>query len=526
MSVDINLVNYSEIKVLLEEKYRNKNITVFGAGKAGRIIASYIKDFVGNRICFCDNNFLLHDEKAAIPVYSVEKVLMRRSNLFFVGFLKNDITKLESAKKCLSKNGITNGDIIYVDMESGILDVAYFTELKHFIDSNKPLKRRYVGKVQNVCFLSYGFNIEKEKHITGGPSGAICMQKRYLKEKYREVKLLYPYYNSEKEQLLSDKFPHITDAIIKAQRMSLEMDNTIFIANDIFTAYGLYLSGSNYILLFHAQGDIVREMTMWGSNISEEEKQLFYIIEKTTVKNAFKVLFPSVGAEQYFRDSFKEKVFFNSGKPLYNTINEFPDIDLLGNIVRDENCITFLSVGQMTELKGMDRIPQFIEKYALFSKKKIRWICVADGVLKDQVHNKMEEVMRANHDVEFINIDYKITHGQIFYLMRICDVYLMLHRVSIFDFSTLEAMYNKRAIILSSIAGNDEFNKEDNIFMLSDNYSIEEVAEFIEKRDEKGIANYAVYQKYFSEVPFVTRYYSCIDEFIMHVEKNDERTFN
>ena len=94
----------------------------------------------------------------------------------------------------------------------------------------------------------------------------------------------------------------------------------------------------------------------------------------------------------------------------------------------------------------------------------------------------------------------------------------MRHRVSIFDFSTLEAMYHKKPVILSDIEGNDEFNKEKNICMISDQYSIDRISEYIEQKNINGKLNYDVYQSYFSEDKFVERYHSFMDEFINYVE--------
>ncbi|MCH5249282.1 MAG: glycosyltransferase [Lachnospiraceae bacterium] len=495
--------------------------TVFGAGKAGKIIASYVINAINEKVIFCDNNTAIQDDDLNIPIYPVEKAAQIPNNIFLLGFMNNDTEKLRSAQRDLKDNGVNEDNIFVIDMASGIIDEAYSLELQKVMNMFNTIKipiKRQLQRIEEICFVSYGFNESKEKNITGGPSGAICMQKHHLRDCYKGIKLCYPYFDDTKEQLLADRFPHITDAVIKARRLGQKKQNAIYIVNDIFSAFGLFLAGVNYLLIFHAQGDIVREMVRWGTNLSELEKKLFHDVEITTVRYANRVLFPSIGAEKYFRESFSDELEFRTGLPLYNTINEIPTIEPMEGIVRDDSYITFLSIGQMTVLKGMDRIPDFIKEYADYSGKKVRWICVADGVLKNQVRNQMEGIMKQNRQIDFVNIDSKVSHGKIFYLMNICDVYLMLHRVSIFDFSTLEAMYNRKPIILSNISGNDEFNKEDNIMLLEDDHDMERVGRYIDNRLYFGNLNYQVYQKYFSEEPFKTRYFACMDEFIQDVE--------
>ena len=63
-----------------------------------------------------------------------------------------------------------------------------------------------------------------------------------------------------------------------------------------------------------------------------------------------------------------------------------------------------------------------------------------------------------------------LPHDEVMYIHRVSDVYIMLHRLSIFDFATLEAMSARTAVILSPIGGNLDFNKNRNIIYSSDNY--------------------------------------------------------
>ena len=88
-------------------------------------------------LCFCDNNPDLHNEEAEIPICSVADVVKKQNNIFLVGFLKNDVNKLNSVEKCLKENGVVSNKIIYIDMESGILDVLYYMEMKKEVQGRK-----------------------------------------------------------------------------------------------------------------------------------------------------------------------------------------------------------------------------------------------------------------------------------------------------------------------------------------------------------------------------------------------------
>lgn len=58
------------------------------------------------------------------------------------------------------------------------------------------------------------------------------------------------------------------------------------------------------------------------------------------------------------------------------------------------------------------------------------------------------------------------SYAEMQYLQNMADVYLMLHRISIFDLTTLEMMDKSKCVVLSDVGGNPEFNREDNIIWL------------------------------------------------------------
>lgn len=501
----------------------DKRYIIFGAGHAGRQVGWYLENIAKmDSFCYCDNDIQKQNRNGQFPVYSVHEVCRMEHPFFLIAFLKNNKGRISSAIQCLKHENIKESQIVVIDMHKDYIGEIYIHHCQDYIGSllKRKKAKENLDKINTICFLG-AHRKKTEGRVSGGPSGAFYMQKEMLGLLYKSTKIRYPYFIENNEYNLPyNRYPGITGNISMTIDLVEYDRNTVYIANDLFSAFGLYIMGKNYCVLHHGQGDIVKELMLWGNNLTDKEKEMIYSIERISVENAYKVLFPSAGAEYFFRNSFKEKLSFNTSPPLYNTIIDFPEPKPIEGIEKKDSVITFLSIGQMTRLKGIDRIPCFLEKIVTsgICPKKIRWIVVADGILKDEIFSLVKTINQKYNCIEYINIDYKISHAQIFYLFNICDIYLMLHRVSICDFATLEAMYNKKAVILSNIVGNDEFNKEDNILLVDEKLSLEKLQEYLKKKDEYGRLNREVYDKYFSKKSFLNRHYQLFDEIIKNSE--------
>ncbi|SEW09143.1 glycosyltransferase [[Clostridium] fimetarium] len=521
---ELNNTNNVDIKIIDLNNFKtqhSQDFIIFGAGCAGIAITYFLKNVKKiNSYIFCDNNPDKQNDNATVPIYSVKKTLSEENAIYLIGFIDNNMSKLQSAVMCLKDNGVKDDRIILVDMQSSWFDDTCISYTGAYLKTvyRKRNKTEIINKVEKICFLASGFSKDVENKSSGGSIGAICMQKKYLGDKYKDMLVEYPYYQySTDMDMIFNKYWYIIGTLDAVHTIVKNECNTIYIVNDLFSAFALYILGKKYSFIFHGQGDIVQEWSLWGRKLTDREKAMIHKIEYVTIKDACNVSFPSNGAKWYFEQSLNKVVHYNSGLPLYNTIYDFPEEKKVYNIEKDESKITFLSIGQFTLLKGMDRIPEFIEHYIQYTGKKVRWIVVADGVLKKEVSDRMKQ-LQENGDIEYINIDYKISHAQIFYLMNISNIYLMLHRVSIFDFSTLEAMYCNKAVILSDIPGNCEYNIEDNIMMINDNIDWDTVCNYIDNYSYHGIENNRIYKQCFSDSMFVQRYNKFMDEFITTVE--------
>lgn len=502
---------------------KSRKYIIYGAGDAGKAIAWYLEFITQiDDFCFCDGNpnMLNHDEKH--PILMLNEVV-GENTLYIIGFIENDNRKILSVYRTLLSFGITEKDIIVVDLDLNEYSQIQYMYIEKYINTyleKKELKEK-IECVKEIIFLANGFTPQSEQRGGGGPIGAICMQKKYLGNSFNGIPIIYPYYNEERAtDRLTNKYAFILEPINQIDNIINDLSkDVVFIVNDIFSAFALAVKGKNYSLIYHGQGDIVQELSCWGTDFSDKEKKLIWFVQKVAIENAYKCFFPSRGAFLFFKKGFGLELKCSSQNPLYNTIYDVPIPKKIMDILKDEEKITFLSVGQMTWLKGIDRIPFYLEQLSKSLNKKIRWIVVADGILKDEVYRKIQIVnLSGNNRIEYINIDYRLSHSEVFYLMDISDIYIMLHRVSIFDFATLEAMYHGKAIILSSVLGNDEFNKMQNIMLVDEDTDIGLVKKYIEEREKFGGLNKLVYEKYFSKKEFINRYSDFLNDFIYTVE--------
>ena len=290
-------------------------------------------------------------------------------------------------------------------------------------------------------------------------------------------------------------------------------ENAIYITHEYSTAYSLYLMKKKYVLVIHSQGPRVVEMMNLGEKTSFISRKIISYCEKKAIENAEHVYFPSNGARKEFLNSkYCPKCIIKKEEPLYNTIIYNPKEEIIQD-VGEFNGITFLSIGTMTKAKGQDLTIKYIQEIAKNNiNKNIRWICIGKGPLEKKINSISHSIKYDNLEIKMIR---KVTYNQIQYLTRISDIYIMLHRISIFDLSTLEAMKNNNAIILSYTGGNIEFNKENNIFYT--NKGLFDISK--ENIDRYKIINKNVYEKYFSVDNFKKRYINVIKELTDNIKK-------
>ena len=330
----------------------------------------------------------------------------------------------------------------------------------------------------------------------GGAAGVMFLLRKYLRSPKLSTEYLY-----RNENRLAFIRSLIQKAICERK--------TYYICHEPDSAAILGLLRKPYSMVYHQQGPITQEYVNHESNPTRFKIAKKKFIEKTAFLNADKVYFPSSGAAmEYFSSPYAtvDKTKVVVGEPLYNTISLDEDMIPIDEICADPQSVTFLSVGTMSKLKGQDLTFSFIEKLVNTISCKVRWITVGDGLIKNEVFSKARDLEQRQENFTYIHFD-KLPHGSVLYLGMISDAYIMLHRSSIFDLATLEAMNNCCAIILSDIGGNRDFNKESNCIMV-DLQNISKGVGLFLNADISVLKNSSkkVFDEYFSPTCFSERY--------------------
>lgn len=497
---------------------KNDDIIIWGAGHYGqRLICRLLKDGI-NKFRIYDND----ERKWGTVVFGMkvskfpeQQELPEHAMYLLVG--KEEIANSSARKIFEFLRKHVDENKIYVIREESLATLPkevmiYNSEqyVNEIIEKRKTYEREKIDTIRSLTYRS--INISK-LGTSGGPGKILHTEESLLGDKYKDITLLYNYKESENEVSIDLDYAcsNILGAVEFARQITLEDENTAYISHDIFSGAGLAANGKKYILVYHNQGEMVYEMEKFGHKFDMKEKDLIRKLESFSLKNAVRVIFPSKGAEYFFRRTWEElKLEYIGGEAAYNTLlsDNMKNSVCVPEINEDDECITFFSIGQMTESKGIDRIPEFLVGLSKYIKKQIRWVVVANGVLKEQIVNEMRNICSDNDQITFTQYDF-MTHEQINYIFSISDVYIMLHRVSVFDLATLEAMYHDLKIILSDIPGNREYNIRDNVFLVNNEIDYKILARELH---ESRKCNRKVYDEFFSNEAFVNRYKRIIDE--------------
>lgn len=284
-----------------------------------------------------------------------------------------------------------------------------------------------------------------------------------------------------------------------------------FIVHEIDSAAILADLKIKYSLVFHNQGPLVQEWLNFGRKLSNKDIRKIQERERKAFINAVSLHFPSGGAaNMYFDNEYssckREEVTL--GDPLYNTIPIDDKVKVEG--IDKIDGLTLFSLGTLTEAKGQDKTLEFVERLVHTYQGKVRYIFVGRGPLKDALISKCEAIKLANANFEYIYIP-RLAHPEIMYIHSIADVYIMRHRLSIFDFATLEAMIENSAIVLSPVGGNMDFNKEDNIIFVDDDIQLAVDKLCSADIDLLKRKNKTVFDKYFSKNAFREEYTKVIN---------------
>lgn len=290
-------------------------------------------------------------------------------------------------------------------------------------------------------------------------------------------------------------------------------ESDIFICHDFRIAY-VFVNRYPHlkcVYVHHMQGSVYFE---WHSEtgINSAPMKRFYdslfcdICEKVDL-----LCFPSKGTEESLIDSepeLKESVESTERRYLYNGV-DCPDIDSNSIVpwiqdVSGMDGYKFVTIAKLNAAKAVERIPQYL--YGIKQKGiKFTWILVGNGVQSIAVKEQIEKYHLEN---EVIWKRDRVEQAELMQLLTVTDFYILLHRFSIFDLSTLEAMHYGNIPILTPVGGNKEVIIDGNGLMVSDFSDVSSFMDMINsgKVEMMRQKNVNIQTEMFGDKAFLQRY--------------------
>lgn len=324
--------------------------------------------------------------------------------------------------------------------------------------------------------------------------------------------------SSEDETYTVRQLMQYYEVIIPAFGMN---DDDVYIFHDLDSFYAFYnIHGGikHSLVVYHGQGSLYNEALSSGMEPDESFRQACIELTWFAIEHSTVFAFPSSGAEQALIDTMPEindvlkchrtEILYNGCTPETEKDDGNSQVGQLTEFLQTLECIRFVSVCTLNEAKGIDLVPDFFNE--LKKKTDFIWILIGNGVKGTEIAGKIK---RYNLSDNVIWIPEWLSNDDIIRVMKYTDFYIMYHRFSIFDFSTIEAMHMGNVPVLSPVGGNLEMVKEDSGYFLK---SPDDADGFLEWYESKNInelrnKNILIADKYFSEKVFLQRYADVIE---------------
>jgi glycosyltransferase involved in cell wall biosynthesis len=298
----------------------------------------------------------------------------------------------------------------------------------------------------------------------------------------------------------------------------------VFIFHDASSAdvFNRIFSLPNTIIVYHQQGSLYKEWSCFTGSENLEIKKKCDNLMKRAFASVKYVAFPSYGAIESVidsDDSMKELIESVEKKVLYNGCNCEQYILKVGEIaqniidnINSNEIPTFITVATLNEAKGVERIPQYLEKI----KEKygeFLWVVIGNGVKSTEL---CENVQKYHIKENTLWVKERIPHNDLLAIYQYTDFYILAHRFSIFDFATIEAMHYGNIPILTPVGGNKEIICEQNGIFINDLASTEEFDYFMEHEDVNAARekNVKISEEKFSEEAFLKGYHELVEQLL------------
>jgi len=206
--------------------------------------------------------------------------------------------------------------------------------------------------------------------------------------------------------------------------------------------------------------------------------------------------------------------FINNEKIIINPLGIHQQ-NINNNLKKEKNTLIFLSCGSFIDIKNNILILDFIKKFSIKSKKKVKYYIIGDGILKTQIQKKIKDELMS---VECIMID-KVENLINFIKKEDIDLFINLSSQEGMSFSIMEALSCSVPVVASNIKSNQSIiNAQRGYLVDLDNKdrSFEEVINNINSEIDTTF----FIQKKINANEFVNKYLlnqKCNDKFIIEL---------
>lgn len=299
-------------------------------------------------------------------------------------------------------------------------------------------------------------------------------------------------------------------------------DDDIYIFHDVFSAF-VFISIFPFrktVLVYHQQGSLYKELVFFGHKPDEELKKQLDSLLHATFMSMMYIGFPSKGAiesviesEPVLENTINRvmiKILYNGCDPVDDPKVSEKDVNEIIHMLKTSQVPNFVTSATLNEAKGVERIPEFL---SAFKKKygSFLWVVVGDGAKADELAQNIEKYdIRENT----IWLRKQIPHDDMLAIFKHTDFYILTHRFSIFDFSTIEAMGYGNIPILTPIGGNKKVIINNSGIFLNTLSSTEDFDNYVMNYnfDIAKQMNIQIARELFSEKAFLKRYADLIEE--------------
>lgn len=236
------------------------------------------------------------------------------------------------------------------------------------------------------------------------------------------------------------------------------------VSNNIIQTYSLIkkINNQNIIYIHHLNWNLYNQ-TKSFHNIEKSFllKKICNYIENKVFSKSKIIWFPSKWAYEQYPN--KGLLKWKRVEIFYNWI----DVQEINNIKKNnlKNKIEFISVNTAIEWTWLDRIPLFL-KQLKDNNIEFHWTFIWTWILTKKIISEIKKYKLEKYSTLILE---KIEHQLVLEKMKKSNFYLWFHRISVFDFSILEAMSQWCIPILTKVWWNKDFIEENNWLLIKEN---------------------------------------------------------